>query len=121
MVDPLTVKVTLSAPNGGFLTNMAWGDAVIVAPESIDNDATNPVGTGPFKFGRWVQGDRVELVRKPRLLGRNAGAESGDVQVHLRPDRRLRRDDGGRHRRLPGLPRARNPGRSSRPTRGSRC
>jgi peptide/nickel transport system substrate-binding protein len=27
---------------------MAWGDAVIVAPESADTNATNPVGTGPF-------------------------------------------------------------------------
>ena len=33
-VDPLTVEVTLTAPNGNFPFNMAWGDAVIVAPES---------------------------------------------------------------------------------------
>jgi peptide/nickel transport system substrate-binding protein len=34
VVDPATVKVTLSKPNGSFLFNMAWGDAVIVAPET---------------------------------------------------------------------------------------
>ncbi|MDF0596616.1 ABC transporter substrate-binding protein [Psychromarinibacter halotolerans] len=62
VVDPLTVKVTLSGPNSAFPNNMAWGDAVIVAPESIDNAATAPVGTGPFMFSDWVQGDRVELV-----------------------------------------------------------
>ncbi len=61
VVDPLTVKVTLSGPNSAFPTNMAWGDAVIVAPESIDSAATAPVGTGPFMFSNWVQGDRVEL------------------------------------------------------------
>jgi peptide/nickel transport system substrate-binding protein len=69
VVDPLTVQVTLSAPSGGFLTNMAWGDAVIVAPESEGTLATAPVGTGPFRFARWVQGDRVELERNPDYWG----------------------------------------------------
>ncbi|MCU0856135.1 MAG: ABC transporter substrate-binding protein [Rhodobacteraceae bacterium] len=69
VVDPATVKVTLSAPNGSFLTNLAWGDAVIVAPESAATLATAPVGTGPFKFTRWVQGDRVEIERNPDYWG----------------------------------------------------
>lgn len=69
VVDPLTVKVTLSAPNGGFITNMAWGDAVIVAPESVETAATAPVGTGPFKLDRWVQGDRIEIVANPDYWG----------------------------------------------------
>ncbi len=63
VVDPETVRVTLSKPNGSFLFNMAWGDAVIVAPESVADNATNPVGTGPFAFADWVQGDRVELTK----------------------------------------------------------
>jgi peptide/nickel transport system substrate-binding protein len=69
VVDPATVQVTLSAPSGGFLTNLAWGDAVIVAPESAGTLATAPVGTGPFRFARWVQGDRVELERNPDYWG----------------------------------------------------
>ncbi len=76
VVDPLTVKVTLSAPNGAFPTNMAWGDAVIVAPESVETNATQPVGTGPFKFGRWVQGDRVELVENPDYWGEKPALKS---------------------------------------------
>jgi len=31
---PTTVTVTLSQPNGSFLFNMAWGDAVIVSEDS---------------------------------------------------------------------------------------
>ena len=54
VVDPLTVKITLSEPNGSLIFNLAWGDAVIVAPESIENIKTNPVGTGPFAFSDWV-------------------------------------------------------------------
>jgi len=60
--DPMTVKVTLSRPEGSLLFNLGWGDAVIVAPESAATNKTSPVGTGPFKFSRWVKGDRVELV-----------------------------------------------------------
>lgn len=69
VVDPLTVKVTLSAPNGSFLFNMAWGDAVIVAPETIADIKTNPVGTGAFKFSNWVQGDRIDLERNADYWG----------------------------------------------------
>ena len=69
VVDPMTVKVTLDGPNGNFLFNMAWGDAVIVAPESIENIKTNPVGTGAFKFTNWVQGDKIDLEKNADYWG----------------------------------------------------
>ena len=67
--DPQTVVVTLSKPNGSFLFNMAWGDAVIVAPESIEGIKENPIGTGPFKFVEWVKGDRIEVARNADYWG----------------------------------------------------
>ena len=76
VVDPMTVKVTLDQPNGSFLFNMAWGDAVIVAPESIENIASNPIGTGAFTFSDWVQGDRLELTRNENYWGNPAALES---------------------------------------------
>jgi peptide/nickel transport system substrate-binding protein len=76
VVDPLTVKVSLGAANGSFLFNMAWGDAVIVAPETIENIKTNPVGTGAFQFSNWVQGDRIELTRNADYWGTPAALES---------------------------------------------
>ena len=69
VVDPLTVKVTLAAPNGSFLFNMAWGDAVIVAPESIEGIKQKPVGTGAFAFGSWVQGDKIVLEKNADYWG----------------------------------------------------
>ena len=69
VVDPLTVQITLSQPNGNLLFNLAWGDAVIVAPESIDTIKTAPVGTGAFTFSDWVQGDRIDLARNPDYWG----------------------------------------------------
>ena len=76
VVDPMTVKVTLDQPNGSFLFNMAWGDAVIVAPESIEKIASNPIGTGAFTFSDWVQGDRLELTRNENYWGNPAALES---------------------------------------------
>ena len=61
--DATTVVITLDAPNGNFAFNMAWGDAVIVAPESVASNATQPVGTGPFRFVEWAKGDSVTLAR----------------------------------------------------------
>lgn len=69
VVDPTTVTLTLAAPNGSMLFNLAWGDAVIVAPESIDNIKQTPIGTGAFRFETWVQGDRVDLVKNADYWG----------------------------------------------------
>lgn len=69
VIDPTTVEVKLSAPNGNMLFNLAWGDAVIVAPESIAEIKQNPVGTGAFKFNRWTQGDKIELIRNDDYWG----------------------------------------------------
>ncbi len=76
VVDPLTVQVTLAQENGSFLFNMAWGDAVIVAPESIETIASNPIGTGAFTFTDWVQGDRIELTRNDAYWGAAPALES---------------------------------------------
>jgi len=75
-VDPATVKITLADANGNFLFNMAWGDAVIVAPESIENIKTNPVGTGAFQFTNWVQGDSIELTRNENYWGTPAALDA---------------------------------------------
>ena len=69
VIDPATVKVVLSAPDGAFPAKMAWGDAVIVAPESVATEATHPVGTGPFALADWVQGDHVTLAAYPGYWG----------------------------------------------------
>lgn len=67
--DPATAVIKLKRPTGSFLFDMGWGDAVIVAAESADGNKTDPVGTGPFRFKRWVKGDRVELERNDAYWG----------------------------------------------------
>lgn len=60
-IDPLTVEMTLDREIGRFLFDLGRGDAVIVAPESADNNANVPIGTGPFAFLQWDKGSRVVL------------------------------------------------------------
>jgi peptide/nickel transport system substrate-binding protein len=75
VVDPATVKVTLSKPNGNMIYNLGWGDAVIVAPESAATNGTNPVGTGPFKFSERRPGDSITIVRNPDYWGEPVALE----------------------------------------------
>ncbi|MFC4625520.1 ABC transporter substrate-binding protein [Daeguia caeni] len=75
-VDSLTAVVTLKRPTSNFLFNMGWGDAIMVEPSSVGTNQTNPVGTGPFRFKRWVQGDRVELERNFDYWGEPAKLSS---------------------------------------------
>ncbi len=59
--DDMTVVVTLAHPQGSFLYNMGWGDAVIVGPESAATNKTQPIGTGPYRFVDRVEGASITL------------------------------------------------------------
>jgi peptide/nickel transport system substrate-binding protein len=69
VIDPQTVEVKLSEPNGNMLFNLAWGDAVIVAPETVETIKQTPIGTGAFKFESWNQGDKITLTRNDDYWG----------------------------------------------------
>lgn len=69
VVDPMTVELKLKQPDGNLIYNLAWGDAVIVAPESADANKTNPIGTGPFSFKDRVEGDSITLERNQSYWG----------------------------------------------------
>ena len=84
-MDATTVKVTLAAPQGNFLFNMAWGDAVIVAEESVADIKSNPVGTGAFTFTDWNQGDSITLTRNPDYWGEAAALESATFKFISEP------------------------------------
>ena len=75
VIDPTTVEIKLSAPNGNMLFNLAWGDAVIVAPESISNIKQLPIGTGAFKFTSWTQGDNIMIEKNPNYWGAPAALD----------------------------------------------
>jgi peptide/nickel transport system substrate-binding protein len=74
--DPATAIVTLKRPTASFLFGMGWGDAAMMSPNSVATNKTSPVGTGPFRFKRWVKGDRVELERNPAYWGKSPALAS---------------------------------------------
>ena len=81
VVDPATVKVTLKNPQGSFLYNMGWGDAVIVAPESADTNKEKPIGTGPFKFDNWAKGSSITLVKSADYWGEPAMLDKAEFRI----------------------------------------
>ena len=64
-----TAVLHLKHPASTLLFNLAWGDAVMVAPNSIGDEKTKPIGTGPFRLRQWVKGDRIVLERRPDYWG----------------------------------------------------
>lgn len=80
-VDPTTVTVTLSRPQGAFLYNMGWGEAAIVAPESADGNKETPVGTGPFKFENWAKGSSITLIKNPEYWGEAVALEKAEFRI----------------------------------------
>lgn len=65
VVDDYTVKITTKTAFAPFLYTLVHAGASILPQayvESGDNFA-NPIGSGPYKFGEWVSGDKVTLVK----------------------------------------------------------
>lgn len=83
-VDPVTVKVTLKQPQGSFLYNMGWGDAVIVAPESAATNVERPVGTGPFRFENWAKASSITLVKADGYWGEPVSLDR--IEFRIIPD-----------------------------------
>ena len=59
--DPLTVVLRFKAPSYWALFHLGLGTAVILDEKSAAAEATNPVGTGPYKFVSWTKGASVTL------------------------------------------------------------
>jgi peptide/nickel transport system substrate-binding protein len=67
VVDPMTVKLSLSAPDIAVIPNISDYPSALVHSSFKDGDdpAANPIGTGPYLPGEVAVGQRVTLVRNP--------------------------------------------------------
>ena len=72
VVDDSTVKVSLNTYSDNWLFHMAAGSACIVSGKTAANNATSPIGTGPFKFGSWNRGASLNLTRNDDYWGNKA-------------------------------------------------
>jgi len=75
VIDDTTVEITLTQPDGALLFNLAWGDAIIVDESDTGSLETTPVGTGPFMFTNWVQGDSIIIEKNPDYWGAAAALD----------------------------------------------
>ena len=80
-----SVRIDLAAPQGNFLFNLAWGDAVMVAPESIEDIKNQPIGTGAFRFEQWRRGDQISLSRNADYWGEAASLEAATFKFISEP------------------------------------
>lgn len=66
VIDPLTVKFTLSEPNTGLLSVLARETTAILSKKWVEagNDPqTKPNGTGAFKFVSWEKGVKITVAK----------------------------------------------------------
>ncbi|WP_421992275.1 ABC transporter substrate-binding protein [Roseococcus sp.] len=69
VVDPLKVRIRLSAPSAPFLSQLTDRAGMIVSPKAAEaggrNFGTRPVCAGPFRFVERVAQDRIVVERFP--------------------------------------------------------
>ena len=69
--DPHVAVFHLKSPFGPFLTNLATNGEIVNRKAIEGGDpARKPVGTGPFSFVEWVQGDHITLKKNPSYFKR---------------------------------------------------
>nr|MDA8253196.1 ABC transporter substrate-binding protein [Rhodospirillales bacterium] len=72
VLSPTEIRITLSAPDAAFLSGLTQPILpqhvlanMPIAQWKTDGFARHPIGTGPFKFVKWVPGQYIELARNP--------------------------------------------------------
>jgi len=67
--DAYTVVLSLSQPYAPLLASLASGWGAILPSDLIasgHNFAAEPVGTGPFKFEKWIRDSRISMTRNDK-------------------------------------------------------
>jgi peptide/nickel transport system substrate-binding protein len=69
VVDPTTVRVTLSEPLAPFLAVLTDRAGIMASPKAVQESggriSDKPVGTGPFEFVERVRGDHITVKKYP--------------------------------------------------------
>src|SRR5262249_57351212 len=75
VIDPHTVRVTLTRPSSPFISALSWTTAGLVSPASAEQHGNSyknivePVGTGPYVFKARARGENMTVVRNDKYWG----------------------------------------------------
>ena len=73
VLDRYTLKITLREPDYNFPYIMAMPTLGAVAREAVehygDDSNAHPIGTGPYRLGKWRRGSLIELLANPDYRG----------------------------------------------------
>jgi len=89
VIDDLTIQYTLDSPDASFARTFLVGNQIPILPKHkvsalpeatrFNNQDpywyTNPVGTGPYKFVKYVEDQYIEYVRNDEWWGGKVGPE----------------------------------------------
>ncbi|WP_238365375.1 ABC transporter substrate-binding protein [Mesobacterium pallidum] len=69
VLDPLSVKVTMSSKFGAFLPFLADSFSSMVCDTNTADTfgSSTAIGTGPFSLVEWVKGDQIVLAKNPEF------------------------------------------------------
>ncbi|MFL4472860.1 ABC transporter substrate-binding protein [Paeniglutamicibacter sp. MACA_103] len=78
--SPTSVTVNLKRPSQAWLYSMTTLVGAMFDPSGVDDLASTPVGTGPYRLESWARGESINLVARPDYRG----AAPGIANVTLR-------------------------------------
>ncbi len=88
VVDPNTVRFNLSQPSGAMIYNFATANTRIISSTAIETYGEdidrNPVGTGPFMFKEWVDGQYILVEAYADYWG--DGAKVDEIKFSVVPN-----------------------------------
>lgn len=92
--DDHTVVFKLKKVNAPFLANLGMDFLDIISPTAYLKNPKeyirNPVGTGPFKFAKWVKDDQILLEKNPDYWDKSAGPYLDKIVFRIIPDSSVR-------------------------------
>lgn len=93
-VDEYTVVFKLKRVEAPFLANMGMDFADIISPTAFLKNPgeflRNPVGTGPYKFVKWIRDDRIILERNKDYWDKSGGPYLDKVVFRAIPENPVR-------------------------------
>jgi peptide/nickel transport system substrate-binding protein len=93
VVDDFTIQLVTEKPFAPLLNNLALWLCPILSPKAMheykDQIGQHPVGTGPFKFVKWVKDDQIVFERNDDYWGEKAKVKQIVLKSIPEPSARL--------------------------------